>query len=373
MADEIAVKPVKTKKEFEAFLALPEKIYRGCENWVPKLDMDVKHLLSEKNPFYDHAWKELYLAYRNGVPCGRIAAIIDRNYNEFQGENTGFWGFFECENDRNVSQALFAECERALKGQGMTDVMGPMNPSTNDEMGLLVDGYGGPPMIMMPYNLEYYAELVADAGYAKVKDLLAMFMDIEGFDPARLEKFVRKMTARCPEMTCRNIDLGDFKKEVEHVKSIYNDAWFKNWGFVPWTDGQMDDMAKQLRPLAVKELIEIGCVGGKPVGFLLSLPDYNFIIKNIGRKLLPFGWLRFITDKKKIRNIRLMAMGVVKEYQNRGVGALMYYNALIDAKKMGYTGCEFSWILEDNTETLRIGEMMGGRVYRTYRVYSRHI
>jgi GNAT superfamily N-acetyltransferase len=369
----IKVKPVNSRKEFKAFLDLPDKLYKDDKNWVPKLDMDVKHLLSDKNPFYQHAWKQLFLAYNGKEVVGRIAAIVDRKYIEFQEEKTGFFGFFECIDDREVAAALFNACVNVLKEKGMENILGPMNPSSNDECGLLIEGFDSPPRIMMPYNPQYYMTLIEDCGLSKARDLLALHMDVMGYDKMRLEGFVKRITKRNPQLSARPINLKDFRGEVENIKEIYNNAWVKNWGFVPWTDAQLEDIAGQLKPLVVPELVWIGCWEDKPIGFLMVLPDYNMAIKEIGRKLLPFGWIKFLQAKKKLRESRLMAMGVMSEYQNKGIGALMYYNALETHRQKGYTSTEFSWILEDNVETLRIGDLMGASVYKKYRVYQKSL
>ncbi|MFC2062056.1 GNAT family N-acetyltransferase [Elusimicrobiota bacterium] len=368
------IKPVETKKDFKIFLDLPQEIYKDSKNWVPKMDMDSKHLLGDKNPFYKHAWKKLFIAFNDKEEAiGRIAAIIDYNYVDFHDEKTGFFGFFDSIDDKEVSKALFNECEGALLEKGMNNVIGPMNPSSNDECGLLIDGFDLLPRIMMPYNAEYYMELLEAAGYAKAKDLLAFNMVINELDYSRLDKFIGKIKNRNPQLSCRYINLKSFNEEVESIRDIYNNAWEKNWGFVPWTDEELDDMAKQLKPLVVDDLVQIGCWEGKPVGFLLTLPDYNEIIKEIGRRLLPLGWLKFLLKKNKIMNLRLLAMGVNKEFQQKGVGALMYYNALMACRRIGYKECEFSWILEDNYDTIRIADLMGGKVYKKYRIYQKDI
>ncbi len=174
-------------------------------------------------------------------------------------------------------------------------------------------------------------------------------------------------------MSSRPINVRAFKKEITLVREIYNSAWEKNWGFVPWTKEEMTDLAKNLKPLIVPELVQIGFFKDEPIGFLLALPDYNEIIKKIGRKLFPFGFIKFIMLKKKIKNLRVLALGVKKEYQNKGIGALMYYNSIREAMKKNYKECESSWILEENKETLKIAKMFGGKIYKKYRVYEKNL
>ncbi|MEA3507162.1 MAG: GNAT family N-acetyltransferase [Elusimicrobiota bacterium] len=367
------IKEVKSRSDFKKFIYLPDKIYKDDNNRVPKLNIDIKHLLGDDNPFFEHAFKKLFIAYKNKEPVGRIAAIIDWNYVDFQGEKIGFFGFFEAVNDLEITKALFSKVETVLKEKGMENIIGPMNPSSNDECGILVDGFDRPPRIMMNYNPQYYIELLEQAGYRKAKDLYALNMKVESGPQKRLERIVGKLKKRHPELSSRTINTKNFKEEVSIIKDIYNSAWIKNWGFVPWTEAELNDLAKQLKPLVVEELVHIGFWKDEPIGFLFALPDYNEIIRDIGHSLFPFGWVKFLTAAKKIKNLRLLALGVKREYHNKGVGTLMYYHSLENALRMGYRECEFSWILEDNTETLKIGRMMGGKIYKTYRIYGRNL
>jgi len=367
----LRIKTVETKKDFKDFLEFPEEIYVNDANWVPKLDMDINHLLGDENPFYEHAFKKLFIAERDGKTVGRIAAVIDYNYVEFHGENAGFFGFFECEDNPETAKLLFDSCEKILKEKGMEKIIGPMNPSSNDECGFLLEGFDLPPRLMMPYNHKYYLNLIENAGYNKAKDLVALNMEVSSGPQQRLKKVIERIQKRNPGLYSRPLNKKDFKGEVEKIRSIYNKAWEKNWGFVPWTEDELNDMAKQLKPLVVPGLAQIGFDGNKPIGFLLALPDYNEVIKKIGRKLFPLGWLKFILLKNKINNLRLMAMGVKHEYQNKGIGAVMYYNSLLEAGRLGFKECEFSWILEDNLDTIKIGQMMGGEVYKKYRIFEK--
>ncbi len=367
------IREVETRKDFKKFIGLPEQLYREDRNWVPKLDIEIKHLLSEKNPFYRHASKNLFIAEKNGCTVGRVAAIIDNNFIDFHDEKTGFFGFFESIQDKEVASGLLKKCEEVLSEKGMGKIIGPMNPSSNDEIGFLFEGYGSSARIMMPYNPPYYHDLMEIGGYEKQKDLLAFNMEVSEKPRKRLERFVWKIQDRYPQLSCRPINKKKFSKEVNLVREIYNMAWEKNWGFVPWTDEELSDLAKNLKPLVVEELVQIGFFKDDPAGFLLALPDYNEVFRKTGRKLFPFGWIKFLVYSKKIKNLRLMAMGVKKNYQNKGVGALMYYNSLLAALEKGYGECEFSWILEDNLDTVKIARMMGGEVYKKYRVYGKNL
>ncbi len=364
---------VNSKKTFKKFIRVPGQLFKNYKNWVPELDFDVKHTLTSKNPFFNHGIKKLFIAYNNGVPIGRIGAIIDWNFVDFQEEKTGFFGFFDCVDSSEVGKALFNAAQTYLRKNGMNKVIGPMNPSSNDKCGMLIEGFNDPPRVLMPYNPDYYNRLVEENGFEKAKDLVAMNMDVSGGPRSRLERIFRKIKNKYPHLNSRPVNKKDFEREVKRVREVYNSAWEKNWGFVPWTSKEIDDLAQQLKPLVIEELLQIGFWKDTPVGFLLALPDYNEVIKKIGPKLFPFGWLKFLWYKNKIQNLRLMAMGVKKEFQNKGVGPLMYYNSLVQAMKLGYKECEFSWILEDNKDTIKIGEMMGAKIYKKYRIYKRNL
>ncbi len=365
------IKKVESRRELKRFMKFPEKVYQGNKNWVPKLDVDIKHLLSEKNPFFSHAWMELYMAYEGKKPIGRAAAIIDYNYLKHQDDKTGFFGFFESFEDKKIPEKLLHRCERELKKKGMKRVVGPMNPSSNDECGVLLDGFDSPPKFMMPYTPRYYLDILEEAGYRKQHDLVALIMDVSKGPAQRLQRAVKRLKKKEPGMYSRPVKMGEFEKEIGYVKEIYNEAWSENWGFVPWTEAELTDIARQMKPLVMADLVQIGFFEEEPAGFLLALPDYNEVIKKIGRKLLPLGWLKFILLKRKIKGLRLMAMGIKNKFQNRGLGALMYNNSLESAVKRGFRECEFSWILEDNLNTIKIGKMMGGEIYKKYRIYGK--
>jgi len=373
VAPELVIAEVRGRRDIKRFISLPDKIYSGDSHWVPRLDLEIKHLLGDKNPFWKHAEKKLFLALRNGNAVGRAAAVIDHNFVDFHNEKTGFFGFFESVEDRAVSSALLDACCLELRSRGMRNILGPMNPSSNDQLGILVEGFNASPRIMMPYNPRYYPDLIESSGFEKAKDLLAVNMEVGAGPAARLEKFVKKIRRKHPGLRSRPIDKKRFAEEVKLIRGIYNSAWEKNWGFVPWTDEEIDDLAAQMKGLVIPGLIQIGFEGDTPAGFLLALPDYNEVIKRTGRRMFPLGWAKFLYHRNRIKNLRLMAMGVVREYRNKGIGPIMYYNSLRAALEKGFRECEFSWILEDNRETLKVAAMMGGEVYKRYRVYKKDL
>jgi len=363
---------VETKKQLNQFIKFPWKIYPKESPWVPPLLMDIKEILSEKNPFWMHAKKQFFLAYNDkGEIIGRIAAIIDENYISFQDDNCGFFGFFECIDDVETAKALFAAAKSWLSEQGVPKMMGPMNPSTNDECGFLSDGFDIPPSLMMPYTPEYYLNLAEKSGLKKIKELYAYDMDVSPDSRVgRLGRVVEMAKKKLPQLEVRNFNKKTFGEDLKAAISIYNRAWEKNWGFVPWTDEEFNYIAGKIKMLLDPEMVILASINGEPVGMLISLPDYNQVFKKLDGKLLPFGLLKFLYYKNKIDSLRLMVMGVIKEYRQKGIEAIMYELGLRNALRLGYKHCELSWILEDNVMTNRTAEMMNGRVYKKYRVYG---
>ncbi|MDR3049983.1 MAG: hypothetical protein LBV16_09180 [Elusimicrobiota bacterium] len=365
---------VQNKKQFNQFVKFPWKIYTKESAWVPPLLSDVKKILSvNKNPFWLHAKREFFLAYDDsGQTIGRIAAIIDGNYLNFQNDNCGFFGFFECINDIQTAKALFDAAQNWLKERNMPKMMGPMNPSTNDECGFVSEGFDIPPSLMMAYTPAYYLELSKSCGLKPIKELYAYDMDVAADSRVgRLQRIVDISKKKMPALEVRTLKKSDFDKELKSVMSVYNRAWEKNWGFVPWTDEEFEDIAKNLKPLLDPNLAILASVSGSPVGMLISAPDYNQILKKLNGRMFPFGFLKFLYYKNKIDSLRLIIMGVVKEYRNRGIEAIMYSKGLNYALSKGYKHCELSWILEDNVMTNRTAEMMNGKIYKRYLIFEK--
>jgi hypothetical protein len=375
----VSIEPIsRSKRDLHRFFDVADRIYRDDPNWVPPLRDDVAKVFSEKNPFFRHAEIELFVARRDGRDAGRIAAILDRHHNEFHGENTGFFGFFESENDRAVSNALLETAATWAGNRGMEVLRGPANPSLNDEAGLLVEGFDSPPVLMMTYNPRYYVALVEGAGFRKAKDLIASWFDLAPEPLARFAPINERFRRRNPDIAIRKVSKGSLKADLPKIREVYNDAWEKNWGFVPMTPEEMDFMAARLKPLLDENflyLAEARRPDGslEPVGFMLSLPDYNAAIRPLGGRLLPFGWLRFLLGLKRIRILRVVTLGLKKDYRMRGIQSLMFEQGLRAALKRGLTGCEVSWMLEDNELILRSVRLWGGRPYKTYRMYDRSL
>lgn len=349
---------------------LPWKIYKKDPNWVPPIISDFKNTLNKyKNPFFCHAERELYLAFRGNEVVGRIAAIIDYNYCRYHNKNIGFFGFFDVVKDYPAAEALLTQVVKYLKSKMMTEMYGPTNPSLNDEAGFLVQGFNSPPMIKMSYNPEYYLEFVEQFGMKKVKDLYAYAIEVQRDPPEKLARVVASLKKR-KSIKVRPINLRNLKADLVIIKDIYNNAWSHNWDFSPMTEQEIDGLAKQLKPLIVPEIVPIVEVDGEPAGMSIGLPDYNQVLKHLNGRLFPFGIFKFLKYKNKIDALRLWALGVKEKYRNIGVDALLYYETFIGAKKRGYKLGEVSWILEDNLSIINPILPWGAKLYKVYRVYK---
>ena len=368
----LTIQTVQNKKQLKEFIRLVWKINANDPNWVPPLMMDrLKVLDKAKNPFFKHAEAEYFLAYRNGELVGRIAAITNQNHNDFQKDNAGFFGFLEGINDPEVFQALLNEAREWLKKKGKDFMMGPMNPSTNDEIGFLIDGFDTPPYFMMTHNPPYYNELMLKLGYPKVKDVVAIYIHKDLFIMSDKLKQVSQATKEKLGINIRPVRLNDFNAELERIRTVYNNAWSRNWGFVPMTPAEFDFIADDFKKILDPDLVFIAEIKDKPVGFSLALPDYNQVFKKIPNgRLFPFGFITFLTAKKKINSLRVITLGVVQELQHAGIGGLFYLETFEKGVKKGYPSAEMSWILEDNDLMLRAAKLMGGKIYKTYRIYG---
>lgn len=367
------IKEVKNKNEILDFIKFPWKIYRDYRYWVPPLIKDQLKKFSPKNPFLSHSDLILFLAKRGDEVLGRIAGIIDHNYIEFHNERLGFFGFFESINDSGVSKALLTSVREWLKSHGMQKMAGPMNPSTNDECGLLIEGFEYYPSLMMPYNPPYYPHLIEEFGLRKAMDLYAYWLDKETFLADRLFKFEEKIKRKEPLLWVRSLNLKNFNNELKIIKDIYNDAWINNWGFVPMTDKEIDYFAKDLKSIAVPELVLFAYLEDKPVGFSVSLPDYNEVLKHLNGKIGIVGIFKYLYYSRRIKTLRVMLLGVKKDFQKRGIEALLYIQTFKRGIEKGYRHAECSWILENNILMQRGIEAMGGKHYKTYRIYEKEI
>jgi GNAT superfamily N-acetyltransferase len=368
----VDVRPVRTRAERNRFVGLPWRIYAGDANWVPPLIRDAKRFISPKhNPFFKHAEIEHFLAFRNGEVVGRVAAIQNELHNRFHTDRVGFFGLFECMDDPDAAHALLDTARRWIGERGLDTLRGPMNYSTNDTCGLLIDGFDGPPFVMMPYNPPNYPTLIEGAGFRKAKDLVAYHMTGDQV-PDRLLRWVEKAASRV-DASVRKLDMRRWKREVEIVRQIYNNAWEKNWGFVPFTTDEFDHMAAAMKPALDPHLVGILEVSGEPVGFALALPDVNLALRRANGRLFPFGLVRILLASRRIRRLRVPILGLLPEYRGRGLDTLLYLHIFRNGLRRGYREAEFSWILEDNLPMRRPLERLGATVHRTYRIYDRPV
>lgn len=370
----IEIKTLHPTKDITKFIKFAWKIYKDDPNWVPPLMMDKKKLLNkDKNPFFKTAEMEMYMAYKDGEPVGRIAAIKNDTHNKIHNENIGFFGFFESINDQEVANALLDKAKKWLQSKGVNAMRGPANPSSNDEYGMLLEGFDDAPRIMMTYNPKYYLDLMDNYGIKKAKDLYAYRIDNEKL--LKSEKLIRvaEIARKRSKVEVQQIDMKNFKNELERVKQVYNQAWAPNWGFIPMTEEEIDNLAKELKPLIEKSLVLFAEVDGKTIAFALVMLDYNELFKDFNGKLFPFNVLKLFTQRKKIKWARVLTLGIIPEYQKRGIDALLYYEIVKRAEKVGIIKGEASWILEDNEMMKRGAEVMNGEIYKKYRVYQQDI
>ncbi len=377
MSHVIQVLPISREpRHVNRFLEVSYGIYRNDPHWVAPLLLDVRKVFSEANPLFQHAEMQLWVATRNGRDVGRIAGIVDQNHNQVHQHRDAFFGFFECENDAETSRQLFAAAFNWARQRGAKRVLGPMNPTTNDECGLLIDGFDSPPQLMMTYNPRYYEALIAAEGFSKAKDLLAFHLAVAGSPRERLERISAKSRRRNPQLRFRVVSRKSLAADLAKIKEVYNSAWQRNWGFVPMTSAEIDFLAARLKPLLVDGMVWLAETASETVGFLLTIPDYNEAIKPLhGRLLTPkvLGLLPYALGRKLPGNCRVVTLGVKERHRNRGIEAVMLAECLTTCLRLGFKEAEASWVLEDNLLMRRLLEPFGGKVYKTYRIYERTV
>ncbi len=373
----IEIRAVRTARDKRQFVDLPYRLHRENRHWVAPLKIAQKDMLNtKKHPFYKTSDTEMFLAERGGRVVGRIMAILNRAHNEFHDERAGFFGFFEVEEDYEVARSLFEAARAWLVERGATVMRGPVNPSTNYECGLLVEGFDMQPAVMMPYNPAYYGELIERCGLKKAKDLYAYRLDERFFQGEERLSRVAERLKKKDRIRVRSVVMKEFKREVGIVRQVYNNAWQENWGFVPVSEEEFDHLAKDLKQIADPNIAMIaeqeieGSDRWKPVGFFLGVPDVNQALNKLDGRLLPFGLLKLLYYTRKINSMRVIIMGVVKEFQSYGAGALFLSEIPRRARLHGYRGGEMGWVLEDNVMMHRAMELIGAERYKTYRIYE---
>lgn len=365
---------VTSKDEKKEFIRFPYSHYADDKYWVPPLLIEQKKLLdTAKNPFFKNAEISLFNASFNGKSAGRIAAIIDHRYNRFHDTRTGFFGFFECINNQSTANLLLKVAEDWLQEKGMEQVLGPANPGMMDEIGILVEGFDKYPSILMPYNKEYYDKIIREAGYKKEMDLLTYHVTQDSVDRDRATRAVEIVKKRLPGIHIRKIKLRKIKDEVKIIRELFNSAWKNNWGYIPLTEAEFDQLATDLKSIVDDNFAHIAEIDGKPVAFSVALPDYNQILRNMDGKLFPFGLFKILFNKGKIDKIRTALMGVLPEYQGRGIDVLLHREAIENGLKENVYSSEVGWILENNVQMVRVAEKIGGTLDKRYRMYSKKL
>jgi GNAT superfamily N-acetyltransferase len=374
-AGTLTVRPVRSRRDLTRFIRLPFELHRDSPQWVAPLISERRRFLDRaKNPFFEHAEAEYFLCEREGEPVGRVTAHIDERWDEYQGGNDGMFGFFECANDIAAARALVGTAAEWLRERGRGRMLGPMDFTTNDECGLLIEGYDIPPMILQPWHPPYYLDLLESQGLDKRMDLLMWRLDMgelkeeNEFHP--LIHAAAEKSANEHGVVIRNMNKSDLEAEITRFMEVYNEAWGPNWGFVPITEEEVAFQARNLKPILREEWAMIAEKDGEIVGAALTLPDINQVIKRMNGRLLPFGWLKFLRGRSRIDAVRVFALGVKPDYQHWGVAAALYVRHIETAAAVGMPGAETGWILESNEAMNRAMEGMGGHVIKKYRLFE---
>jgi hypothetical protein len=362
---------VTSKRDLNDFISFPLTLYSHDPLYVPPLIREMQKHFSQKNPLFHHAQVRYFVAKKNGVIWGRVVSLINKRHIEFHQENTGFFGFFESVDDLETASALLDRVSVVLKKEGMDTMQGPMSFSTNEECGFLIDGFHSQPLLMTPYNPPYYIDLMEGYGLQKAKDLYAYILDIPDELPQKIHR-VADIVAKTG-VTVRPVDKKHFDHDMFIFKDVYNSAWEKNWGFIPMTDEELLYLSNNLKPVVVPELTLIAEKNGDPVGFMGMLPDFNVVLKHMKGKTNPLSIIKAFYYAKKIKDLRMLLLGIKNEYRNKGIDALLFREGFKGVKQGGYKRVEFSWILEDNIPVQRLIGMIGGRLYKKYRIYEKRL
>ncbi len=374
--ESLTIKPVTTKRDLQDFLDLPKRIYQGDPHWVPPLDLERKQHLSKKNPYFQHAEWQPWLALRDGRVVGRISAQVDQLHQETHNDSTGFFGFLEADDDSEIFHALLEQAESWLRERGMKRVQGPFSYGINDESGLLIDGFDTPPVAMMAHARPYYADRIVAENYQKAMDLLAYWITLDFNLPPSGLRLQERYSDR---FKIRSLEKSRLAEELETLRSLFNDAWSGNWNFVPFTKAEFDAMGKDLVKIVPPDMIKVAEIDGEPEGMIVAFPNINEQIGDLNGKLLPFGWLKLLWRFKFRfpKTGRTVLMGIRHKHQNSMMGAALTYCLIDEVRKSavshGSWGVELSWILETNTRMRGIIESLGAKVYKTYRVYEKNL
>jgi len=370
--------PVTNSKSLKKFVDFPFQLYAGHPYWVPPLKKERHNFLNpKKNPFFKDAEVQLFLAVQNSKTVGRISAHVNHRHNKRYQEKTGHFGFFDCVEDKNVAELLLQTAETWLKEKNMEQAQGPFSFSTNDECGLLVKGFDSRPYPLTPYNYDYYASLLENLNYKKIKDLIAWSYDMTQPLPEATQQ-IADFVKTAPGLTIREIDFKNMERDIRIISDVFNSAWSNNWGFLPWTEEEIQKIAKDLRTILDPKIALIAEVDGKPAAISIALPNFHEAIFDLRGKLFPFGIFKLLYRIKthKIKTARQALLGIKKEYrrdQLAGLSVLLYSEMHHRGKDRGYTGGELSWTLEDNEKINNGLSLLGGIPYKTFRIYGKKL
>ena len=375
---DLIVQPVRTPRQRGEFVRAAWSFYRDDPHWVPPLVADQKRYLDPKQGvFFEHGEAALFLARRKGRVAGRISAHVNYLHDELYGRDTGFFGFFECLNDRPTASALLEAAEQFVRSRGMTRILGPMSFGVYDEIGILVDGFDSDPYVMNSHNRPYYAGLLEGAGYRKAVDWYAYrgyTADRERVNPKLFA--VRERLKRRPGWSIRTLDLstpGKVRREAQIINGIFGEAWSKNWGHVPWTPREFDRLVEAVKKIAIPELSYIVEIDGRPVGFALSIADANVAVKKIGGRLFPLGFVTFLRSVRNTDRFRHILMGVLEEHRNQGVEIAMYAELVDRCCELGYRELEMSLVVENNHSMRNSLKHFPLEIYKTYRIFEKEL
>jgi GNAT superfamily N-acetyltransferase len=368
----IEVSEVRSRKERKAFIKFPWRIYENDPAWVPPLIIERKAFLNRKrHPFYKHGDAALFLAKRGGEIIGRIMASDDPNYNSLHQSNVGCFGMFDCSDNRDAAAALFEAAANWLRKKGRSEMMGPIDYSTNYVCGLLIDGFQHPPTLLTAHNPPYYARLLESCGFTKEKDWYAWwFADFP--EPMKRLRKIANVRGSKQQVQIRPINLKELAPESRRLRAVFNQAWENNWGFVPLTEAEAEHMAREMKPVLDPKMTLIAKIDHEPVGFVICVPDINVALRKINGRLMPFGLIKLLYHRAKIRTVRFVALGVVEKYRRAGVAERLVLQVMEKAHKRGMPG-ELSMTLEDNFMINRFLEAIGATRYKTYRIYKRTV
>lgn len=374
----IEVSPVNSSKLKKKFVSFPYQLYKKDPHWVPPLRMERMEMITPaKNPFFKYADVQLFMAYKDGQPAGRISAQVNSLHNERYGEKTGHFGFFDFIDDPEIADALLKQAALWLAGKGMDKIVGPLSFSVNEEAGLLVAGFNFPPFPYMSHNYPYYEKRVLDSGFSAIKELWAWTYNSDEQVPA-VAKQIADVVRQYPGLKIREMNIKKMDQEIRIISDVFNSAWSKNWGFIPWTEDEIKKAAKDLKMILDPKLALIAEVHGVPAAISIALPNYHEAIKDLNGRLFPFGLFKLLyrLKIKKVKSARLALLGIKKEFRGDvlgGLSVLLYTEMRRRSQELGHWGGELSWTLSDNDKINNGISMMGGTVYKKYRIYEKKL